>query len=149
MRVVQPGLLVGGQPTKAEFEILVQAGFATLVNLRTEAEPGTWDEESAARARGLVYVSLPVPGEEAFTEENAAKLFEILSTARRPLLVHCRTGNRAGALFAIRAARSDRLSIEEAIAIGEAAGLAEPEVVRRILEELPPPEVPDEDDEEE
>ncbi|MFC5577936.1 hypothetical protein ACFPOA_07935 [Lysobacter niabensis] len=58
----------------------------------------------------------------------------MLREAKRPVLVHCASGNRVGAIVALRAAWMEGRSTEDAIAIGKTWGLKglEGEVRRRI-----------------
>ena len=134
-RVPLDGVLSGGQPTEEEIERVARAGFKTVVNLRTEGERGSWDEEPAVTALGMRYLPLPVEGADGITVENAARLAEVLADDElKPLFVHCGSGNRVGALFAMKAFHLDGEDAETALEIGRAAGLTrlEPAVVERL-----------------
>ena len=69
------------------------------------------------------YVALPIRGAEGLTEDNARAFSTALEAAERPLLVHCASGNRVGALFALKAFYVDGVDPDEAMAIGESTGL--------------------------
>ncbi len=57
-----------------------------------------------------------------------------LSAAGTPVLVHCGSGNRVGALFALRAAWLQGVAPAEAVALGKAAGMTALEpAIRGIL----------------
>ncbi len=123
-RVPADGVLTGGQPSEEEIERVARAGFRTVVNLRTEGERGTWDEEPVVTGLGMRYISIPVAGAEGVTVENARKLGEVVADQDlHPMFVHCGSGNRIGALFAMKAFHLDGEDAETALAIGRAAGL--------------------------
>ena len=82
----------------------------------------------------MAYVSIPVDGKAGLSEENAAALAEALETAERPLLLHCGSGNRVGALLALKAFQVDGKTAEESLEIGLAGGVTRLEpVVRELL----------------
>ena len=134
-RVPVDGVLTGGQPSEEEIERVARAGFKTVVNLRTEGEGGTWDEEPVVTALGMRYIAIPVAGADGITVENADKLAQVVADEDlHPMFVHCGSGNRIGALFAIKAFHLDGEDAEAALAIGRAAGLTrlEPVVKERL-----------------
>ncbi len=127
-----PGVLTGGQPTPEQLEQAAKAGYHTVVNLRGKGEGDGWDEAAAARELGLEYVAIPIASAEDLTEENARRLAEILDDPeRRPMIVHCASGNRVGALFALEAFLVDGKSGETALQIGLDAGLTS---LREVME---------------
>ncbi|RMG42887.1 MAG: hypothetical protein D6718_13295 [Acidobacteria bacterium] len=136
-----PGVLTGGQPTAEQLRRAAEAGYRTVVNLRTEGEAGSLpDEPDLVRRLGLRYVAIPVDHAAGLTEDNVRALHEILEDPEaRPMIVHCASGNRVGALFALHARMFEGLPPEEALAAGRQAGLTrlEPEV-RRRLESIQP-----------
>lgn len=118
------GVLTGGQPTPAQLGAAQGAGFLTVVNLRPDSEMTDWNEADRARALGLNYVNIPVAGADGLTEANARALAEIVDNPEaRPMIVHCGSGNRVGALFALKAAWMDGEDTERALDIGRQAGL--------------------------
>ena len=129
------GVLTGGQPTDEQLAALRDAGYRTVINLRMPNEPGTGDEPETVAALGMTYVSIPLSGAADLTDENAAALAAALDEAARPVLLHCASGNRVGALLALKAFRLDGASAEEALEIGRGAGMTRLEgSVRQLLE---------------
>lgn len=136
------GVLTGGQPTEEQLAALAKAGYRTLVNLRTEGENPVSDREAAlAEEVGMRYLHIPVAGARGLTEENARRLSEVLEDDDlRPLVVHCGSGNRVGALFALEAFQIDGEDPAKALQIGLEAGLTRLEpVVREKLGLEPAP----------
>ncbi len=116
-----PGVLSGGQPSAEQLAAARDLGFRTVVNLRSEGEPGS--RAADVEALGMTYVELPIRGAEGLTEDNARAFAEILAAAERPAMVHCGSGNRVGGLFALKAYYVDGLAAEEALVLGRESGL--------------------------
>ena len=132
-RMPVEGVLTGGQPTTEQLEALRAAGYETLLNLRTEGESGNTSRD-VAEAMGFTYVELPIAGADGLTPENVKAFAELLEEAKGPTVVHCGSGNRVGAMFALKAAWVDGASPQEALELGKAAGLTglEPAVVEKL-----------------
>ncbi len=128
-------LVLGGVPTPEELADFAQVGFTTIIDLRTSKEPGWEAERDAAKVLGMSWLSLPVSGTDGITFENAAAMLELLEGAKGSTILHCGSGNRVGALFALAVGAIPGTSVDEAIAYGKARGLTrlEPKV-RELLE---------------
>jgi len=116
-----PGVVAGGQPTREQLDQAAARGLKTVINLRTAGESDIGRED--VEARGMKYVALPIIGTEGLTAENAAALDAALASAEQPVMVHCGSGNRVGALFALRAHYVEGATAEDALAFGEEAGM--------------------------
>ena len=124
-----------GQPSEESLSLARDAGFVAVLDMRTESEDRGFDEAAAVEALGMEYIQLPVAGAEGTTFENAAALDDILAGIDGPVLMHCASGNRVGALVALRES-SNGASADDAIAAGKAAGMTRLEpVVREKLGE--------------
>lgn len=129
------GLLTGGQPSAEHFKTAAEAGYATVINLRAGDEPGTRDERPEVEALGMAYVSIPVSGADGISVANATALAGALGASSGPVLLHCGTGNRAGALLAMKAFHIDGVPADAALELGKRAGLTtlEPVVKERLV----------------
>ena len=129
------GLTSTGQPNAEQLALFAEAGYVAVVDLRAESENRGLDEAAAVESLGLDYVNLPVSGAASISWENAAKLEEILSSYDGPVLVHCGSGNRVGALLALSKSKNGA-DDEEAVAYGRSAGMTslEPVVSSRLTE---------------
>ncbi|MBL6752107.1 MAG: hypothetical protein ISP90_16420 [Nevskia sp.] len=129
------GLTTGGRPRPEHLRQAQAAGVKTVINLCPHSEPCDYDEPGLVASLGMRYVNIPVAGAVDLTADNARRLDAALSQAAgAPALVHCASGNRVGALFAVRAKLLHGAGIEEALAAGRAAGLKAMEpAVRGIL----------------
>lgn len=125
-------LLAGGQPSLEQLRALRDLGYRTVVDLRTEGEGGPGAEE--VEGLGLSFVRLSVAGAEDISEEKARTLDVVLGSVEGPVVLHCGSGNRVGALLALRARYVEGASPEEALERGKEAGLTglEPVVRQRL-----------------
>ena len=91
-----PGVITGGQPTRAQLEAFQAAGGRLVIDVRDPMEQRPFDEPVVARELGLTYVNVPVsPG--ATSDEKMNALLETLRTHDgEPTLFHCASGNRVG-----------------------------------------------------
>lgn len=125
-----------GQPDEEILALAKAAGYVAVIDLRTAEEDRGIDEAIAAESAGLAYHWLPVAGAKGTTYENARALDELVAGIEGPILLHCRSGNRVGALLALTAGKQGA-SEEEALEIGRRAGLTslEPVVIERLRDE--------------
>jgi uncharacterized protein (TIGR01244 family) len=144
LREPQRNRIVSGSIDAADIGRLRAAGIKHIINLRTAAESEGFDEKAIAAGLGIQYHAIPIAGAQSLTKENAAKLDELLEQiGDEPTLVHCGSGNRVGALIAVRAAWIDGRPTEAAIAEGKRWGLTSLEgAVRSVLTNGPNPEHP-------
>ena len=127
------GMTTSGQPDVAALKVFADSGYAAVIDLRGVNEDRGFDQRYAVEEFGMTYVTLPIEGRPAVNFENAEKLDEILAQFDGPVLVHCKSGNRAAALLALRASLHGA-DDETALAVGREAGLtALEDVVRERL----------------
>ncbi len=138
-RVPMEGVLSGGQPTPEQIEAAARGGFRTVINLRTEREPGFEWERERVEAFGMRYVQIPVAGADGLTRENVERIDAALTEALEegPVLLHCGSGNRIGAILALRAAWLEGADADQALKYGLSSGLTRLEDATRRLLELP------------
>lgn len=116
------GLTSSGQPNEQALQVFSDGGYAAVIDLRGAEEKRGFDEQKAVEALGMDYVLLPIEDEDAINFDNAAKLDELIASYDRPVLVHCGSGNRVGALLALQKGR-EGADAEAAVAYGKAGGL--------------------------
>lgn len=118
-----PGIVSSGRISSGDISELERTGIRHVIDLRLDTETPDFDEAAAVRKAGMSYSHLPIRGATDLTEENVRSFDALLRASDRPVLVHCASGNRVGAMAALRAAWIEKRSVEEAIAIGKAWGL--------------------------
>lgn len=133
-REAAEGIYASGQPQPGHWNHLAAAGLRSVLNLRPVAELPGRDEEREVSEAGLGYAQLPIADATCLDREAAQGLDRMLRRMPGPLLVHCASGNRVGALIALREAWFVGADAEAALARGRAAGLAglEPQVRRQL-----------------
>lgn len=130
-------LLTGGQPREEAWEILKAEGVTTVINLRSEAEMKNSQEEEQVKAAGMNYIHIPVAGAKDINTANAKLLHEAMETSKGRILVHCGSGNRAGALLTIDAVKNHGMLADAAVSYGQSAGMTSLE--KRVQEVLTNP----------
>lgn len=133
--VVNPvdGMTAAGQPNEASLKVFADSGYVAVIDLRTAGEDRGIDEPAVVEGLGMDYVSLPI-GRDDIQFEKAASLHELIRRYDGPVLVHCGSSNRVGALLALQASR-EGADDESAIAVGRDGGLTALEAkVREVLD---------------
>ena len=130
------GVTSAGQPDAEALRVFADSGYSAVIDLRGAGESRGLDEAAVVDELGMEYVSLPIPGTDAVNFENAAALRRLIGEQDGPVLVHCGSGNRVGALLALAAAL-DGAGNEQALERGRDGGLTrlEPLVRQRLTEQ--------------
>lgn len=131
-------LITGGQPTSEAWALLKDQGVTRVVNLRTADELGGRDEGAEIAAQGLDYRQIEIAGGADINAMHADQLWKLLDESQGTSLVHCASGNRAGALLALGAWRQGGMTPQQALDFGKSAGLGSLEPKVRELLGLPP-----------
>ncbi|MEM1174652.1 MAG: sulfur transferase domain-containing protein [Pseudomonadota bacterium] len=131
------GITVAGQPDEAALQVFADSGYTTVIDLRGASENRGLDEQAAVEALGMNYVPLPIDSGDKVNFDSAAELTRLINEADGPVLLHCGSGNRVGALLAL-AKRQEGASVEESIRYGEEGGLTRlRSLVEKRLDEVP------------
>lgn len=119
---LRPDIATAGQPSDEALEAVQKAGFKAVLNLRTEQE-GSLDEKPKVEALGMEYFNIPI-GSDGFSPEVVSKFNDILAeTANRPILIHCASSNRVGAMWYIHQVLENGASEASALDDAKKAGL--------------------------
>lgn len=131
-----PGIVSGGRFGSSDISRVQAAGIRHVIDLTPDAETPEFDEAAAVREAGMRYTNLPLRGAVDLTRANVHAFDKLIRNSELPVLVHCASGNRVGAMAALTAAWVDGQKTGEAVAIGKAWGLKSLEgEVRRLLGE--------------
>lgn len=132
---LEENLVAGGAPTARGLGQAAEQGIRTVVDVRDPKE-GTAEEKEHADAVGLKYVNIPVTL-DTLSEVQAKQLGEVLKdSASGPVLLHCATGQRATAVWALYRNREEGVPADQALADAEAKGLKKPELIVKLKEQL-------------
>lgn len=138
MLVVDGDICLGGQPSAEDFSGAARDGsLRSVLNYRRAEEPKGFDEPALLDVLGLEYHHLPYNGAAQLTDDVFDETFRIIESAPRPLMIHCASGNRVGAVWMAWRQLRDGYTEEEALDEARRAGLRSEdyvEVARRYVE---------------
>ena len=116
-------VVTAGQPEAEHFERLAETGYKTVVDMRAPEEDRGLDEPEIVWRSGMEYVSIPV-GHETVEDETFERVRELMrNPERRPVLVHCSSANRVGALLIPYLVLDEGKTSEEAVEMATEVGL--------------------------
>jgi tyrosine-protein phosphatase SIW14 len=112
---VNEKLYRGAQPLSGGMKELAALRIKTVINLRGEDEQ-TREEEIEAKAAGLRYFSVPLPGFGRPKTEQVERVLNLIADSRNwPVFVHCRHGeDRTGTIIAVYRISHDGWTSEQA-----------------------------------
>lgn len=121
---VSATLYRGGQPREGGLQRLAELGVKTIINLR-ERDENAGAEEREAQALGLRYYNIPMERSGAPTDEQIARVFEILDSKEdQPVFLHCHRGSdRTGAVIAVYRITHEGWTGERALKEAEQYGM--------------------------
>jgi uncharacterized protein (TIGR01244 family) len=130
------GISSSGQLDEESLQAFADSGYAVVIDMRGPDENrGMDDFQGAVEAAGMEYVPFPVVDAKAVSFETAQNLDTLLKGLDGPVLMQCGSGNRVGAVLALRKSLAGA-NDEAAIAFGRDAGMTRMEpVVRKVLDE--------------
>ena len=119
-------IFLAGQPSVADFAEFKKRGVKSVLNVRTKEELD-FDEAKTLKDLGLSYHHIPIAGPNALTDENFDKIRKLLNTKEeRPLLFHCASANRVGAVWLAHRVLDGGLTYDAALIEAKAVGLSAP-----------------------
>jgi uncharacterized protein (TIGR01244 family) len=122
------GVAAAGQPDDRMLTELARAGYRTVLDLRAPDEPRGFDEAAAVARAGMQYVPLPVT-QATLTDAVFDRFRAVMrDPANRPILVHCASSNRVGALLMPYLMLDEHRSAADALTMARGAGLRSPEL---------------------
>jgi uncharacterized protein (TIGR01244 family) len=117
---------LAGQPSAEDLAEAKKLGIKTVLNLRPNAEQKGFDERAAVEAAGMAYLHIPIAGPDDLTDETFDIARKQLKKAERPLLLHCATANRVGAIWLPFRVLDDGIAFDAALAEAKTVGLRNP-----------------------
>ncbi len=119
-------IYLAGQPTAADFQEFKKRGVKSVLNLRTKEELD-FDEAKTIKSLGLEYHHIPIASPDSLTDENFDKLRKLLNEKeQRPMVMHCASASRVGAVWLAHRVLDDGLTYEAALAEAKTVGLKTP-----------------------
>tara|TARA_B100000700_G_scaffold174052_1_gene192286 strand:- start:559 stop:1047 length:489 start_codon:yes stop_codon:yes gene_type:complete len=121
---VEQNLWVMGMPQQADIKSFAEQGGDIVISLLSVSEQSQTAETAWVTEQGMAFYHVAIAGSEGLTLAKVRLLDKVLLEHRnKRVLVHCASGNRVGALFALRAAWLDGKDKDTALEIGRERGL--------------------------
>ncbi len=106
-----------------QLQALAGAGYRSVLNLRSPSEPGfSTEEQQQVEAAGLQYLNIPVDPAQ-ITDPLTDKILTQMEQLAKPILLHCSSGIRSGAMALIYVAIQQGMSVDQAMAKNRLWGL--------------------------
>ncbi len=112
-------------PDQAALRQAAEAGFRTIVNFRTAEEKqdvSPVEEHRIVEKAGVNYLHFPVAADE-LDNEMVDDFRRYLDDLAGPILLHCATGKRAGAMTLMALAADKGLDGDDALELGRKTGI--------------------------
>jgi uncharacterized protein (TIGR01244 family) len=120
------GVFLASQPAADDLRQAEKGGVRTVINLRRADERVGFDEGKLVKSLGLEYVHYPFNGADEMTDDVIDHLRELLDTVERPILLHCGSANRVGAVWLPYRVLDGGLTYEAALTEAKTVGLMSP-----------------------
>lgn len=128
-----PRVATAGQPRADQLRALAAAGYRAVLDLRAPGEPRGYDEAAVARDAGLRYENVPVTT-PAVGDGDFDRVRAFLSDESNvPVLVHCASANRVGALLLPYLVLDLGHSLDDALPAAQRIGLRSAELAEAAL----------------
>ena len=122
IRKINDELAIAGQITSEQLAQIAEAGYKSVLNLRSPDEAGFQNSEQLnPQLLGLQYVNLPIKIEQ-INSQVALQVFQEINELPKPTLVHCDSGMRSATIIFMYIATKQGISLdlvfEQAINLG-------------------------------
>jgi protein tyrosine phosphatase (PTP) superfamily phosphohydrolase (DUF442 family) len=116
-RYISDKLATSGQPTAAEFSLIHQAGYQTVLNLApTTASNALPEEQAIVTSLGMDYINIPVVWDNPTMEDFTSFCAVMRTHKERPIFVHCAMNMRVSAFVYLYRHLIEGISQSEAYA---------------------------------
>jgi uncharacterized protein (TIGR01244 family) len=129
------GITSAGQPDEKALKVFAESGYSVVIDMRgPDEDRGVENFAGVVEASGMKYVAFPVSSQDDINFDTAKNLDALLQGVEGPVLIHCGSGNRVGAVLALRESLAGA-DDETALQYGRNAGMTRLEpAVRAVLE---------------
>lgn len=113
VRQITNEMAIAGQPTFDELQQLAEAGYRSVVNLRSPNETGFLkDEQQKVESLGLCYINVSISKD--LNLDNMLPAIQQLNHLPKPMLVHCDSGIRSSIIVLMQLSISQGMRAEDA-----------------------------------
>lgn len=129
------GIFAGSQPAAADLRHAQANGIKTILSLRPDTEDRGFDEKALVKELGMEYAEIPFASAADMSDEALDRARALLSdSSKRPLFIHCHSGNRVGAVWLAFRTLDGGLTYDAALAEAKQVGLKTPALEQRAQE---------------
>ena len=126
--------LLCGQPTAEEFGAARERGIQTVITLREPSEID-WDEPQVVKSLGMDFHAFGFRAPESLTFELLDRVLAVMADeGSQPVMLHCASANRVGAVWMAHRVLHDKLEIAKAKDEAKQVGLRTPAYEAVVLE---------------
>lgn len=131
-----PWLACAGTLEKKDIKTIKNAGFKTVIDLRTAKEDKI-NEKSLFSAENISYTNLEVKA-SGITKDQLDRFIELVEKSEKPILVHCASSGRVGAMITLYHIKKNSMDIETAFELGRAANMPKwyEDIIRKNLKDI-------------
>jgi len=127
-------IYLAGQPSAEDLRVFNGQGIKTVISLRHKKEL-PWDEASTVELSGMKFVHVPFAGPQQLKPEVFDKVLKILRDEKQgPMVLHCGSANRVGAIWYAYRVLDGKLPPDEAMKEAQKVGLRTPAYLDRAQE---------------
>ena len=127
------GVFLASQPQPEDFRQAQQGGVKTVLNLRLPEEKSGFDEAKLINELGIAYYNVGYNGPDMLTDKVINHVRDLLNDpANKPLLVHCSSANRVGAIWLAHRVIDGNLGYNEALQEAKIVGLKSPAYEQKV-----------------
>jgi uncharacterized protein (TIGR01244 family) len=120
-------VFLASQPSSEDFERVRETGIKRVLDLRMPDEERGFDEPARVEELGMTYVHLGFKAADTLTDEVLDRSRELMrGAANEPLMVHCASANRVGAVWLAHRVLDGGQSWDAALAEAKTVGLSNP-----------------------
>ncbi len=115
IRAITHELAIAGQVSPEDVQALAQAGYRSVLNVRSPTETGFLaTEQYSVECLGLRYCNTPTNSDDIDPAQFLAVMTQITALPK-PLLLHCGNGVRAAALALTYVATKQGMKLDQAL----------------------------------
>ncbi|MCA9217597.1 MAG: methyltransferase domain-containing protein [Planctomycetales bacterium] len=119
-------VLLCGQPSAEDLAEAKQRGIKTVITLREDGEVD-WDEPATVEDLGLAFHRIAFREPETLTDDVFDKSLQLLAKSQEsPVMLHCGSANRVGAIWMAHRVLNDGLGLDAARDEAKTVGLRTP-----------------------
>jgi len=127
-------IYLAGQPSPEDLPLLRAEGIRTIISLRHKKEL-SWDEANAVEQSDMNFIHVPFGAAQQLKPEIFDKVLKILRDKKQgPMVLHCGSANRVGAIWYVYRVLDGNLSPEAAKKEAQKVGLRNPAYLDRAQE---------------